>query len=442
MSKLYNSIKFLIQYLIPVFGMAGIIFYLSAQPGLGDIENNTIEMFLRKGAHFTEYGLLTFFAWRLFYNGWNFSKLSAFWIVFILVTLYAGSDEFHQTFVEGRSGKIIDVVVDFFSIFVTLQVLLFIVQRKIKNIVLALVGFACFIGLTTGMAWESYERGNNLEKEKIKNGKEKNIGNNSNKEDQGNQKNLETLDTIKKGVKVNNNEEKETSIKEGSDFIKKDTIDKDIIRANNLPDKIVYDVPFTTQSPFARWNELHEEACEEASLIMLKYYNDKMKRPGLVKLSKEIAEEEIQKLVKYQIKKYGDFYDTDVKTTKQIGEDFYKLNNLKIIENFTIEDLKKELARGNIILIPTAGRELGNQNFTPPGPLYHNLVIIGYDDKATVDSAGRKSKGVFITNDPGTRNGKNYKYNQEILYQAIHDFPGDINKISQGSKRGIVLSKF
>ncbi len=440
MQKIFSKIYFFLRFITPVIFIAGIIFYLSAQLGLGDIKNNYLETILRKGAHFTEYGLLTFFVWRLLYNGWKFMLVVSFWLTLVLVTLYAGSDEFHQTFVVGRSGKMIDVVIDFLSIFTILQIILFFIKKKIKYIILALGSLTLFASIMGTMIWKYHQETSHLKSVhsvKISTGGINNDGkqeeglSNSSKESkikfsQNNYINSDNLDIVPG--------EKEDVIKNS-----KKNKNKNII----LPNKVIYDVPFTTQSPFAKWDELHEEACEEASLIMLKYYNDKIERPSLSKnsLSKKVAEEEIEKLVKYQIKKYGDFYDTDVKTTKQIGEDFYKLDNLKIIENFTIEDLKKELAQGDIILVPTAGRELGNQNFTPPGPLYHNLVIIGYDNKAMIDSAGRKSKGIFITNDPGTRNGQNYKYNQQVLYKAVHDFPGNINKISEGPKRAIILKQ-
>ena len=453
MKKIFSKINFFLQFVVPVIFMAGIIFYLSAQPGLGDIKNNIIETFLRKGAHFTEYGVLSFFVWRLFYKGWGFSIKPTFWFSLILTTLYACSDEFHQTLVAGRSGKPIDVLVDFLSIFIILQFILFVVGRKIKNVGLALMGIMCLFGVVGVMAWQSYKTVENSKRETVSNS-EDNILIDIKSDIDKNNKSQDILTTgvgnIEEGVEGDSVSSKSFGDKDfvGGD-IENEDLNDELLDAEKLPEKVRQKVPFTTQAPFSKWDELHEESCEEASLIMLKYYNDrKVENPafagqesGLSKIPKAEAEKEIQKLIKYQIEKYGDYFDTDAKTTKGIGEDFYRLKNLKIIEKFTIQDLKKELAQGNIILVPTAGRELGNPNFTPPGPLYHNLVIIGYDDKQTVDSAGHKAQGVFITNDPGTRRGQNYKYNQQTLYQAIHDFPGDVHKILEGPKRAIVLIK-
>jgi hypothetical protein len=192
-----------------------------------------------------------------------------------------------------------------------------------------------------------------------------------------------------------------------------------------VPEKFLMSVPFTAQAPFAKWDALHEEVCEEASIIMLKYYLDK--KP----LTPEIAEKEIQKMVEFEIKNYGDFKDTTASETAKLAEDFYGLSvsgkKLRVLYDFSKEDLKKYLAKGNPVIVPAAGRELKNPNFTAPGPLYHNLVLVGYD------------KNIIITNDPGTRKGRGYIYDMDVLYNAIHDFPGKPENIIQGRKAMIVL---
>ncbi|HBI16545.1 MAG TPA: hypothetical protein DDY52_00080 [Candidatus Moranbacteria bacterium] len=181
------------------------------------------------------------------------------------------------------------------------------------------------------------------------------------------------------------------------------------------------EVPFISQAPLGVWDERHEDACEEASLIMVKYYLDNKE------LTKELGEKEIQKIIDFQIEKYGDFKDTDAKETVQLAKDLYGIENLKVVYDFSKEDIKKYLSKGKPIIIPAAGRNLGNPYFTPPGPLYHNLVLTGFtkDDK-------------IITNDPGTRRGAGYKYDLDVLYEAIHDFPGSKDEIEKG-KRAIII---
>jgi hypothetical protein len=186
-------------------------------------------------------------------------------------------------------------------------------------------------------------------------------------------------------------------------------------------DKIFIKVPFTSQAPFSVWDEKHEEACEEASLVMIKYYLDGKS------LNKDIAEKEIQAMIKFEVKKYGDYKDTNASETVKLAKDFYGIKNLKVIYDFNAEDIKKYLAEKKPIIVPAAGRKLGNPNFTPPGPLYHNLVLVGYDGET------------IITNDPGTRKGKSYTYGIAALYGAIHDFPGRPEDIEKGRKAMIIM---
>jgi len=69
--------------------------------------------YIRKLAHFVEYGVLAFFASRAF---WLSSKdtLRKFWYVtaFLFVVFIAGIDEFNQSFNPTRTGSIYDVLID------------------------------------------------------------------------------------------------------------------------------------------------------------------------------------------------------------------------------------------------------------------------------------------------------------------------------------------
>lgn len=200
------------------------------------------------------------------------------------------------------------------------------------------------------------------------------------------------------------------------------TNDKTVLEQKNsaIPASFNNAVPFTPQAPFGKWDQLHEEACEEASLAMAHYFIEKRE----LVLSKE-ADKDIIDLAKYINKD-----DVTITEIKGVAENYYKHFGWKITENPSVEEIKKILASGKTIIAPMAGRELGNPNFKQPGPLYHMLVISGYDNK----------KGVFITQDPGTRKGKNYEYKFNILMNALHDFPGDKNKIKDGDKKILIAS--
>lgn len=103
----------IIFYWGPVFLCAGVIFYFSSIPhlrsGLG-----IWDFILRKCAHMTEYALLvglTLRAMKAFYPSKSDLKLLLWSITLCL--LYACSDEFHQSFVAGRAGSVVDILVDF-----------------------------------------------------------------------------------------------------------------------------------------------------------------------------------------------------------------------------------------------------------------------------------------------------------------------------------------
>lgn len=73
-----------------------------------NLENTrSLVVIIRKTAHFIEYAFLGFLTAR----GFNFSKKSP-WLSVLACGFYAATDEFHQTFVPGRSGEINDVLLD------------------------------------------------------------------------------------------------------------------------------------------------------------------------------------------------------------------------------------------------------------------------------------------------------------------------------------------
>ncbi len=81
-----------------------LIFFLSAQPDLGT-GLGVWDTILRKGAHMTVFGTL----WLLWWRALGYGQPAAS----IAITLaYAVSDEWHQSFVEGRSGSPWDVAID------------------------------------------------------------------------------------------------------------------------------------------------------------------------------------------------------------------------------------------------------------------------------------------------------------------------------------------
>lgn len=182
-------------------------------------------------------------------------------------------------------------------------------------------------------------------------------------------------------------------------------------------------VPFTAQAPFGEWDAIHKDACEEASIYMVaEYYRGTPDGP----MSKQQADTELLKLVDVQNELWGFFEDTTAQETGVLAERVFGLS-ARLIENPTADDIKAELREGRPVILPLAGQDIGNPYFTPPGPVYHMLVVRGF----TQD-------GMFITNDPGTRRGEAYQYPEAVLMEAIHDWNED--DIYQGRRVAIVLT--
>jgi VanZ family protein len=97
----------------PPLLIAGVIFLLSSIPQLKSDFSPQWDFILRKLAHATEYALLAFFVARAV-NGGHQSHHP--WVVllgaWLVATLYAMTDEWHQSFVPGREPTVTDVVLD------------------------------------------------------------------------------------------------------------------------------------------------------------------------------------------------------------------------------------------------------------------------------------------------------------------------------------------
>jgi VanZ family protein len=94
---------------LPPFLLMGVIFLFSAQPSL-DSGLGVIDSVGRKLIHFAEYGLLCFLWWRLLHTGMDTTRAAV--SAFLLSSLFAASDEFHQSLVEGRGATAVDWAID------------------------------------------------------------------------------------------------------------------------------------------------------------------------------------------------------------------------------------------------------------------------------------------------------------------------------------------
>lgn len=191
-----------------------------------------------------------------------------------------------------------------------------------------------------------------------------------------------------------------------------------------LPLEINLPVPFTPQAPFAVWDVLHEDACEEASVVMVARFYKNQLISGPVD-----ADREIKKLAAWEDQNFGFNKDTSARLTARMLKEYYVFANVivKYDNEVTIKTIKKEIASGRPVIVPNFGQALKNPFFRAPGPVYHMIVIKGYtkDDK-------------FIVNDPGTKRGADFIYKQDTVMKAINDWDDENNRLS-GRKAMIVV---
>lgn len=180
-------------------------------------------------------------------------------------------------------------------------------------------------------------------------------------------------------------------------------------------------VPFTSQAPTANWAEPFQNACEEASLLMVDYYYANKKMPDKLAVEKILVA-----MVDWQKQNWGGHFELPIAKEAELALAMYN-QKTEIVNDLTVEKIKVLLKQGRPVIVPADGKKLDNPNFTNGGPVYHMLVIKGF--------TGDK----FITNDPGTRKGADFIYTQSNLMYSLADWDTNKNAAS-GGKVGLVFA--
>jgi hypothetical protein len=187
---------------------------------------------------------------------------------------------------------------------------------------------------------------------------------------------------------------------------------------------VLHTVPFVSQAPFGEWDiPEFQDGCEETSVLMAAAW-----RRG-TGLSREEAKREILAMSQFLGKQFGHAVDTSgVDTNALLFHEYLNMPDTDLVIDFTKESLQLALQEG-VVVIPMDGRALGNPNYTFPGPIHHMLVVIGYDAKTKE----------FITNDPGTRNGAGYRYQEDVFFRAARDYPTGEHIIPEIQQKVFIL---
>jgi Peptidase_C39 like family len=210
-----------------------------------------------------------------------------------------------------------------------------------------------------------------------------------------------------------------------SEILQDDIVGKTIENIQNIPSEIedefatpvvilenaYLEVPFVCQAPLqteANWIH-HEESCEEAALLQVQYYIE-----GITEVDKSAAHDTIMDMIAWQEEHFGEHRDIYANDMKLFIQNYYGYEDdeVEIIFDVKITDIKKAISSGYPIIVPIMGDVLQNPYYPYPG--YHMLTIIGYTPEK------------IITNDVGTRRGKDFSYTYDKFMRALDAAGNDI----------------
>jgi hypothetical protein len=199
-----------------------------------------------------------------------------------------------------------------------------------------------------------------------------------------------------------------------------------VIHTEPPPLSLVHqEVPFTVQAPRGRWSQsMFQDACEEASALMAASWAQ-----GKGKLTPNEAEKQIRLMTKWEEKRFGVAVDLSPQDAGALLSEYFQWPSVSVVDNPSKRDLIATLFSGAVVIVPTNGKALHNPFYTAGGPDRHMLVIIGYDQE----------KKQFITNDPGTKHGAGYRYDEEVLSGAIRAYMTGDHKPIEGVRKAMIV---
>ncbi|OGH68198.1 MAG: hypothetical protein A3C15_01095 [Candidatus Magasanikbacteria bacterium RIFCSPHIGHO2_02_FULL_50_9b] len=169
---------------------------------------------------------------------------------------------------------------------------------------------------------------------------------------------------------------------------------------------VILDVPFTVQAPFNSWRaQPFKDACEEAVIIMAEsYYTGDDLTPTYVR-------NRILAFAAYEKKYFGFHQDTNSDYTELLIDAQSKIWGTVVL-NPTIDQIKKEIDGGRPVIHIAYSPKLKNPHYRLRMNPYHVVLIVGYDE----------ARAEFVTHDPGTRFGENYRYPMNVIMDSNHDY--------------------
>lgn len=173
-------------------------------------------------------------------------------------------------------------------------------------------------------------------------------------------------------------------------------------KENNLIPPKKLNCQFYSQAPTWNWNQPYQDYCEEASIILwlncLEWKN--------VWLNEYLSQ--LDGLWAYEQKNW---YEKDVsmeEIKKILLKKYWKES--KIIKNPTFDKIKKILDKWHLMIVWVAGQQLWNPYYSWDGPIYHVVLVVGYDWNN------------IITHDVWISKWENYRYDNKHFINSIHNW--------------------
>lgn len=179
-------------------------------------------------------------------------------------------------------------------------------------------------------------------------------------------------------------------------------------------------VPYLSQMPDGLLVKPWSKACEEASIVMIsEFYRGNQEKF----LSKTVGKEAMNNLISWENNNFGYNDDTNASFTVRIVNEASSFTAYAR-QNPSLEEIKEELRKNRPVMSLHYGLGLQNPylHFKADGPVYHLIVLKGFDDE----------KKEFIAHDPGTYqfSGDDYRYSYETIMSSLHDYDATLKKAS------------
>lgn len=173
-------------------------------------------------------------------------------------------------------------------------------------------------------------------------------------------------------------------------------------QTSSSEDAVRLEVPYAAQAPAGAWEAPWNEACEEASAIMVEAYYE-----GRSRLPAAEVEEKIRELVAWQEGELNNYQDTNAEETAALIEEHFSFE-ARIRRSPSLGEIKAELdARRPVIALVNMYKLYGEAD---QGDSFHVLVITGYEDE----------RGLFFVSDPARAEAGEYPF--AVLMAALHDY--------------------